>query len=50
MHNAKTIIKLEKMGMGKRLAVVMKHRHLAEGGSAEFRLVERGISCETAKR
>jgi DNA repair protein RadB len=50
MHNAKTIIKLEKMGMGKRRAVIMKHRHLAEGGSAEFRLVERGINCETAKK
>ncbi len=50
MHNAKTIIKLEKMGMGKRRAVVMKHRHLGEGGFSEFRLVMQGISCEPAKK
>ena len=50
MHNAKTIIKLEKMGMGRRRAVIIKHRHLAEGGSAEFRLVESGVSCEAAKK
>ena len=31
-HNAKTIIFLERTGLGKRRATVMKHRHLAEGG------------------
>jgi DNA repair protein RadB len=44
-HNAKTIIFLERTGLGKRRATVMKHRHLAEGGTAEFRLTESGISC-----
>jgi DNA repair protein RadB len=44
-HNAKTIIFLERTGLGRRRATVMKHRHLAEGGTAEFRLTESGISC-----
>jgi DNA repair protein RadB len=50
LHNAKTIVKLEKMGMGKRRAIIVKHRHLAEGRSAEFRLVEEGVSCEQPKK
>lgn len=40
---AKTIIKLEKLGIGKRNAILMKHRHTAEGESTEFRLTERGL-------
>ncbi len=31
MHNSKTIIKLERVGTGRRRAIIMKHRHLAEG-------------------
>jgi DNA repair protein RadB len=45
-HNAKTIIKLEKVSVGKRRAVVMKHRHIEEGKSADFKLTGQGISCD----
>ena len=45
MHNAKTLLKLEKVSMGRRRAVLMKHRHIEEGRSAEFRLVREGIEC-----
>ncbi len=44
-HNAKAIVRLEKISPGKRRAVLMKHRHLAEGRNAEFRLTNAGISC-----
>ena len=44
-HNAKAIISLEKVSPGRRKAVLKKHRHIAEGKSADFRLVETGISC-----
>ena len=42
-HNAKTIIRLEKRGSGKRAAVIVKHRSLPEGRSALYRIVETGI-------
>ena len=42
LHNAKTVIRLEKTGTGARRAVVMKHRSLPEGTCAEFRLTEKG--------
>lgn len=45
MHNAKTLLKLEKVSTGRRRAVLMKHRHIEEGRSAEFRLVRQGIEC-----
>ncbi|MCU0861412.1 MAG: DNA repair and recombination protein RadB [Methanomassiliicoccales archaeon] len=45
MHNAKTLLKLEKVSIGRRRAVLMKHRHIEEGRSAEFRLVRDGIEC-----
>lgn len=44
-HNAKTIIFLEKVGVGKRKATVMKHRHIAEGRSAQFFLTGNGVEC-----
>lgn len=44
-HNAKTIIRLDKAGPGKRRAVLMKHRHIAEGMTADFRIVADGIQC-----
>jgi DNA repair protein RadB len=44
-HNAKTIVFLERTGLGRRRATVMKHRHMAEGTTAEFRLTGSGISC-----
>lgn len=44
-HNAKTILRLDRAGIGRRRATVMKHRHIAEGKCAEFSIVETGISC-----
>lgn len=40
---AKTIVRIDKLGIGKRKAVLMKHRHTAEGDSAEFRLTDKGV-------
>jgi DNA repair protein RadB len=45
MHNAKALLKLEKVSIGRRRAVLMKHRHIEEGRSVEFRLVRNGIEC-----
>ena len=42
-HNAKTIIRVEKRGNGKRAAVIVKHRSLPEGKSALYRIVQTGI-------
>jgi DNA repair protein RadB len=42
-HNAKSIIRLDKLGPNTRRAVVMKHRHLAEAKSAEFFLTDKGV-------
>lgn len=44
-HNAKTIIRLDKVSVGMRRAVVMKHRHVPEGVAAEFAITHDGISC-----
>jgi DNA repair protein RadB len=42
-HNAKTIIRLDKRTNGRRTAVIMKHRSLPEGRSADYRIVDTGI-------
>ena len=42
-HNAKTIIRLDKRGEGKRVAVMMKHRSIPEGRSVLYRITETGI-------
>lgn len=42
-HNAKTIIRLDKVQSGLRRAVVMKHRSLPEGKSALFRIAQGGL-------
>ncbi len=42
-HICKAIVFLEKRGEGLRRARLMKHRSLPEGGTAEFRLTDRGI-------
>jgi DNA repair protein RadB len=44
-HNAKVILKLDRVGVGKRRVTVIKHRHVAEGRIADFAIVEGGISC-----
>jgi DNA repair protein RadB len=45
-HNAKTIVKVERVAPSKRRAVLMKHRHLAEGRNAVFYLTEQGVEAE----
>ena len=42
-HSAKVLVRLEKAGPNVRRAVVVKHRHVAEGMGAKFRLTERGV-------
>lgn len=42
-HNAKTILRLEKLENGRRKAVIMKHRSLPEGRSTFYRISETGI-------
>ncbi|UAL07565.1 MAG: DNA repair and recombination protein RadB [Candidatus Methanogranum gryphiswaldense] len=43
-HNAKTIIRLDKRNNGVRTAVVIKHRSLPEGRTANYRITATGIS------
>ncbi len=43
LHNAKTIIRVDKVSTGLRRAVIIKHRHLEEGRKAEFRLTNAGV-------
>ncbi|MEM3513115.1 MAG: DNA repair and recombination protein RadB [Thermoplasmata archaeon] len=42
-HNAKIIIRLEKLAEGKRRAVLLKHRSLAEGREALFTITQNGL-------
>jgi DNA repair protein RadB len=42
-HIAKTIIKLEKVGIGKRLATIIKHRSQPEGKKAVFTITAKGL-------
>lgn len=42
-HVAKTIIKLEKIGIGKRQATIIKHRSLPEGEKAIFTITSKGL-------
>jgi len=42
-HNAKAILRLEKIGPSLRLATIVKHRHLAEGRTAQFKLTDKGL-------
>ncbi len=44
LHNAKAIVRLDKVGASSRRAVVVKHRHLEEGRRADFRLTSSGVS------
>ena len=45
-HNAKTIIRLDKRPNGRRTAVIVKHRSLPEGRSANYRITETGIDSD----
>jgi DNA repair protein RadB len=42
-HISKTIIQLERVGDGKRRAVLRKHRSLPEGISCEFTITSEGV-------
>ena len=42
-HMIKTILKVEKTGIGKRQAVVVKHRSQPEGKSASFKITGNGL-------
>ncbi len=42
-HMAKTIIKLEKIGIGKRKATIIKHRSQPEGKNALFKITNNGL-------
>lgn len=48
-HNAKTIIRLDRVSPGRRRAVIIKHRHIAEEASADFKLSNTGIDCDGRK-
>jgi len=43
-HLVKTIIKLEKIDVGKRLATIVKHRSQPEGKIAQFTLTQHGVA------
>jgi len=45
LHNAKLIVRIDKVAPGRRRAVLMKHRSLPEGLLADFQLTSDGISC-----
>jgi RecA/RadA recombinase len=44
LHNAKAIIRLDKVGTSARRAVIIKHRHLEEGRKADFKLTKDGVA------
>jgi DNA repair protein RadB len=48
-HNAKTIIRLDRVSPGRRRAIVMKHRNIAEEAFTDFKLSSSGIDCEIRK-
>lgn len=43
LHNAKAIVRLDKVGASSRRAVIIKHRHLEEGKRADFKLTRTGV-------
>lgn len=45
-HIAKCVVRLEKTGPGRRRATMMKHRAVAEGLQADFRIVQQGLAGE----
>ncbi len=44
LHNAKAIIRLDKVGTSARRAIIIKHRHLEEGRKADFKLTKDGVA------
>jgi DNA repair protein RadB len=45
-HLSKCVVRLEKLAPGRRRATVLKHRAVAEGMTAEFRITTRGLTGE----
>ena len=45
-HNAKTIIRLDKVYKGKRTATIIKHRSLPEGRKVGYQITETGIESD----
>lgn len=45
-HNAKTIVRLDKRNNGRRTAVIVKHRSIPEGRTANYRIIETGIESD----
>lgn len=43
LHDAKAIVRLDKVSTGTRRAVIIKHRHLEEGKKADFKLTQHGV-------
>ena len=43
LHNAKAIVRLDKVGTSSRRAVIIKHRHLEEGRRTSFKLTKDGV-------
>ena len=44
-HLSKAVVRLDKTALGRRRATVLKHRAVAEGTTAEFRLTMRGLAA-----
>ncbi|MCK4717246.1 MAG: DNA repair and recombination protein RadB [Thermoplasmata archaeon] len=42
-HTAKTILRIDKIGIGRRKATLMKHRHMPEERSCSFNLTNSGV-------
>ena len=42
-HISKAIVQLSRTGIGTRMAVIKKHRSMAEGRSAEFKIISNGV-------
>lgn len=43
-HISKAVVRLDKSALGRRRATVLKHRAVAEGLAAEFRITQRGLA------
>ena len=43
-HLSKAVVRLDKVALGRRRATILKHRAVAEGTSAEFRITTRGLA------
>ena len=42
-HIAKTMVRLDRTGLGRRRAVLMKHRHVGEGRSVDLVMTNNGL-------